>query len=152
LRNAHKLFHPRTHLLSAAAAFVDGLYNLFPGLTGAFLDAADQFILLAFDVLEVVIGELREFLFQLALGNVPVSFGGKSSHIIFLFVFSARGVARREFPFARGVPKDLGNKSNTNSSIWCRSAFLLGTWTQRLCKLQIQPGAMVCKLHQFTLP
>jgi hypothetical protein len=72
--------------LSAATAFIDGLFDLFPGLAGAFLDAADQFVLLAFDILEVVIGELREFLFQFALGNVPVSFGGESSHKILVFV------------------------------------------------------------------
>jgi len=87
LRKARKLFHPLNHSLIATAAFVNGVFDLFPGLTSAFLDAASQFVLLAFDVVEVVIGELREFLFQLALGNVPVSFGDESTHIIFVFVF-----------------------------------------------------------------
>jgi hypothetical protein len=92
----------------ATAAFVHGAFDFFPGLAGALLDAADQFIFLAFDELQVVIGELREFLFQLALGNVPVSFGGESAHMIFVFVscflFLLRDSARHEFLFARGVP------------------------------------------------
>jgi len=80
------------------AAFIHGAFNFFPGLTGAFLDAANQFILLALDELQVVIGELRKFLFQLSLGDVPVSFGGKSAHIIFVFVSVARsGTARIPF-------------------------------------------------------
>jgi hypothetical protein len=65
----------------AAAAFVYGLFDLFLGLAGPFLDAANQFVFLAFGELQIVIGKLCEFLFQFALGNVPVSFGCKSAHI-----------------------------------------------------------------------
>jgi hypothetical protein len=67
----------------AAAAFIHGVFDFRLRLAGAFLDAPDQFIFLAFDELQVVIGKLREFLFQLALGDVPVSFGGESAHMIF---------------------------------------------------------------------
>jgi hypothetical protein len=76
-------FTRNIHLVFATAAFIHGAFDFFPDLAGAFLDAANQFIFLAPDELQVVIGELREFLFQLALGNVPVSFGGKSTHIFF---------------------------------------------------------------------
>jgi hypothetical protein len=78
------------HLVFATAAFVHGAFDFFPGLAGAFLDAADQFVFLALDKLEIVIRKLREFLFQLALGNVPVSFDGQSAHIIFVFVLFSR--------------------------------------------------------------
>jgi hypothetical protein len=58
----------------AGATFGESLGDFFWVLTGAFLDAADQFIFLALDKLQVVIRELREFLFQLAFGDVPVAF------------------------------------------------------------------------------
>jgi hypothetical protein len=68
----------------AAAAFVHGSFNFFFGLAGAFLNAANQFIFLALGELQVVISELCQFLFQLALGNVPVSFGGECAHILLM--------------------------------------------------------------------
>ena len=84
----------------AAAAFIHGAFDFLSGLAGAFLDAANQFVFLAFEELQVVIGELRKFLFQLALGNVPISFGGKSAHMIFAFVSAARSGAAR-IPFRK---------------------------------------------------
>ncbi len=45
------------------------------------LDAADQFILDAFRELHVILGQLREFLLQLAFGDVPNSFGTQCIHI-----------------------------------------------------------------------
>ena len=95
-----------THLTTATGTFIHRALNFFPGLPGAFLDAPDQFIFLAFDELQVVIRESCEFLFQLALGNVPVSFGCESAHMIFEFVrlFQPRDPTRREFLFASGVP------------------------------------------------
>jgi hypothetical protein len=99
------------HLVFATAAFVHGAFNFFSGLTGAFLDAAYQFVFFAFDELQVVIGELCKFLFQLALGNVPVSFGGEHAHIIFVFAFfvSATRLGAARFLFARGVPTNRRN-------------------------------------------
>ena len=88
MREFHGLSARRIHLAFTSAAFVHGAFDFFLGLAGAFLDAPDQFVFLALDELEVVIRKLREFLFQLALGNVPVSFDSESAHIIFMF-FSA---------------------------------------------------------------
>lgn len=68
------------HLVMAAATFVHGALNFFPGLAGPLLDAANQFILLALDELQLVIRKLRKPLFQLALGNVPISFGCEQTH------------------------------------------------------------------------
>jgi hypothetical protein len=59
---------------AAGRDFLDGLFDLFTGFAGALLNAAQQFILLAFGKLEIVIRELGPLLFQLALGDVPVAF------------------------------------------------------------------------------
>jgi len=53
--------------------FRDRIFDHFTGFAGAFLDPANQFILLAVGILEIVVSELRPFLFQLALGDVPVA-------------------------------------------------------------------------------
>jgi hypothetical protein len=45
---------------------------LFLGSAGALLNAPDQLILLAFDVLKVVVGEMSELLFDFALHDIPV--------------------------------------------------------------------------------
>jgi len=81
----------------ATAAFVHGSFDFFPGLSGAFLYAANQFIFLAFDELQIVIREPCKFLFQPAFGNVPVSFGGKNGHTIWLFISFCRVIQQREF-------------------------------------------------------
>jgi hypothetical protein len=81
----------------ATAAFVHGSFDFFPGLPGVFLDAANQFIFLAFDELQIVIREPCKLLFQLALGNVPVSFGGKNAHTIWLFISFCRVIQRHKF-------------------------------------------------------
>jgi hypothetical protein len=47
----------------AAAAFIDAVLLAFVGLPGAFLDAANQFVLLALHELQLVVRKLREFLF-----------------------------------------------------------------------------------------
>jgi hypothetical protein len=44
-------------------------------LAFAFLDAANQFVNLALDELRVVMHQPRQGLFQLAFGDVPISFG-----------------------------------------------------------------------------
>jgi hypothetical protein len=74
----------------ATAAFVHGTFDFFLCAASAFLNASNQFIFFALDELQIVIRQLRKFLFQLALGNVPVSFGGKSAHIILVFLFLPR--------------------------------------------------------------
>ena len=50
-----------------------GLDSLLRG-SGAFLNAPEQFVCLAFLKLEIVIGERRPFLFEGAFENVPVAF------------------------------------------------------------------------------
>jgi hypothetical protein len=62
------------HLMPGTAAFVHGEFDFIPGLAGAFLNSADQFVLFALDELKVVVCELCELLFQFALGDIPVSF------------------------------------------------------------------------------
>src|ERR1019366_9120823 len=71
-------------LLAAArgAGFLEHLLDRLAGFPGALLNPANQFFLLAFGVLQIVIRELGPFLFQLALGDVPVAFDFKCSHNI----------------------------------------------------------------------
>jgi hypothetical protein len=70
------------NLFAAAggAGFLDGLFDRFAGFTRALLNPANQFFLHALGVLEIVIRELGPFLFQLALGNVPVAFDFECGH------------------------------------------------------------------------
>jgi hypothetical protein len=69
-------------LVAAAggAGFLQRLLDRFAGFPGTLLDPANKFFLLAFGVLEIVIRELGPFLFQLALGDVPVAFDFEFSH------------------------------------------------------------------------
>jgi hypothetical protein len=60
----------------------DGFFDRFAGFPGALLNAAQQFILLAFRKLQIVIRELGPFLFEFAFGNIPVTFYFKRVHII----------------------------------------------------------------------
>jgi hypothetical protein len=65
---------------ASGAGFFQGFLDRFAGFARALLNPADQFVLLAFDVLEIVIRELGPFLFQLALGDVPVAFNFECGH------------------------------------------------------------------------
>ena len=82
MREIRDLLARRIHLVFATAAFVHGAFDFFLGAASPFLYAANQFIFFAIDELQIVIRKPREFLFQFALGNVPVSFGGESAHMI----------------------------------------------------------------------
>src|ERR1039458_2685456 len=62
------------------AGFLDGFLDRFPGFAGAFLNPAQQFFLLAFGELEIVIRELGPLLLQLTLGDVPVAFDFECVH------------------------------------------------------------------------
>jgi hypothetical protein len=53
-------------------------------LAGAPLDTANDFVLVALLELKVIIGQVSPFLFQLALGNVPVAFHFGFIHVILL--------------------------------------------------------------------
>jgi len=73
-------------LVAAAtvAGFLERLLNRFAGFSRALLDAANQFFLLAFGVLKIVVRELGPFLLQLALGDVPVAFDFEGGHNFFV--------------------------------------------------------------------
>jgi hypothetical protein len=72
----------RDSLFAAAggAGFLDRVFDHFTGFAGELLNPANQFFLLAFGVLEIVIRELGPFLFQLAPGDVPVAFDFECGH------------------------------------------------------------------------
>jgi hypothetical protein len=67
-------------ITASGARFLDGFLDRFAGFAGALLNPAQQFFLLACDVLEIAIRELRPFLFQLALGYIPVAFDFECGH------------------------------------------------------------------------
>src|ERR1035437_5896046 len=87
---------------AGGAGFLDRLFDCFAGCARALLNPANQFFLLAFDVLEIVIRELGPFLFQLALGDVPVAFdfefGHNSLFCFCCFFSSAVNVTAKVFP------------------------------------------------------
>jgi hypothetical protein len=60
--------------MAGGAGIIDGPFNFVPRFTGPLLDAADQFVLLALDKLEVVLRELRPLLLQLASDDIPIPF------------------------------------------------------------------------------
>ena len=65
---------------ATGAGFLHGLFDRFAGFARALLDPTDQFVLFACGVLEIIICELGPFLFQLALGDVPVAFDFECGH------------------------------------------------------------------------
>lgn len=84
----------------AAAAFISGVSVYFLGPPMPFLNAANQFVLLALNELLFIIRQPRKFLFQPASGNVPVSFDGQDAHKNFLFGYVPlpRHLTRHNFP------------------------------------------------------
>src|SRR5664279_2514498 len=102
-------------LLAAArgAGFLEHLLDRLAGFPAALLNPANQFFLLAFGVLEIVIRELGPFLFQLALGDVPVSFNFEFVHnnsFCILFLFTANVTAK--------VFSELGCWITVNRNPW----------------------------------
>ena len=73
-------------MAAIAATFVNDALDFFLVLAGAFLDASDQFVFLAIHELQVVVRELRKFLFQPAFGDVPVAFHFQCVHKRFVGV------------------------------------------------------------------
>ena len=53
--------------VAGGAGVLDRLFDGFTGFAGALLDPADDLVLLAFRVLEIVVGELGHFCFRLPL-------------------------------------------------------------------------------------
>ena len=70
---------------AGAAGFFDRFFDGFTGFAGGLLDAANEFVLFAFNILEVVVGELGPFFFQLAFGDVPVAFDFECVHNVIVF-------------------------------------------------------------------
>jgi len=111
-------------ILRICAAFTNNLFHVFLGLSGAFLDVASQLLLLAFPELQVVIGELRKFLFQFAPGNVPASLDFNSIHksiaveIPFPCLTAQPNAA--ESSFAGGVPPEVGARNSHNCAALAR--------------------------------
>ena len=58
----------------------DHFFDRFARFASDLLNAADHFFLLAFEELQIVIREFGPFLFQLALGDVPVAFDFECCH------------------------------------------------------------------------
>jgi hypothetical protein len=77
---------------AGGAGFLDGLFDRFAGFARAFLNPANQLFLLAFGELQIAIREFGPFLFQLALGDVPVTFDfecGHNSYFVFVVCFDS---------------------------------------------------------------
>ncbi|MEI9864377.1 MAG: hypothetical protein WDN00_07430 [Limisphaerales bacterium] len=87
-------------------------------------------------------------MFQLALGNVPVSFGSKNIHIFDLFV-SSRRLGGTKFYFAKIMPKWSGLFCSKTKIIDVRHIFQVGLKTSSFCNLQTMPVCWPCKLHHY---
>jgi len=100
---------------------VQFLFNGFAVFAGGFLDAADQLFLLALGVGQVVIGELGPFLFELALGDVPVAFDFECVHNGFVFCWfsSAAGMAAK-YSRARAVAVPGHQRSSRTTTMMTR--------------------------------
>jgi len=57
------------------------MFNIFTGLAGALLNAANQFVFLAFNEFEIVVGKFGPLLFELSFGDVPVAFHFQCIHM-----------------------------------------------------------------------
>jgi hypothetical protein len=75
----------RSLATAGGGIFLNGVFDHFTRFAGELLNPAKQFFFLAVGVTEIVVRELRPFLFQFAFGDVPVAFDFKCSHIIFCF-------------------------------------------------------------------
>ena len=68
------------------ARFLDGVLDRFTGLSGDFLNPAQELFLLSLGILEIIVRELGPLLFQLALGDVPVAFDLECCYSVLFFV------------------------------------------------------------------
>jgi hypothetical protein len=83
-------FRAAGSLFAAAAGrgFLESLFDRFTGFAGALLNAAQQFVVLAFGKLKIIVRELGPLLFQLAFGDVPVAFAFEFVHNNSFFVLA----------------------------------------------------------------
>ena len=59
---------------------MERFFDCRTGFAGGLLNATEQFLVLPFNVLEIVIRECGPLLFQLALGNIPVALDFECVH------------------------------------------------------------------------
>jgi hypothetical protein len=55
-------------------------FHRFAAFAGAFLDAAEEFVLFPFQILRIVIGELRPLLLEFAFDEIPIAFDFQFVH------------------------------------------------------------------------
>ena len=101
--------------MASGGVFLDRAFDHFTGFAGDLLNPANQLFLLALSVLEVIIRELRPFLFQLALGDIPVAFNFECRHIVclfWLFMFFIRRPDGKLFGLSFASQTHQGGMSN----------------------------------------
>jgi hypothetical protein len=87
----------------ATTAFRNGVLFFFSP-PAAFQDAANQFVFLAIDELQVIVRKLCQLLFQLSPGDIPVSFRCKHAHKFFGFIVSTLRLGAIRIRSANSVP------------------------------------------------
>ncbi len=70
----------RSLAAAGGGGFLDCFFDRFTGFASALLNTAQKFLLPAFDVLKIVIGERGPLLLQFAFGDVPVAFDFEGVH------------------------------------------------------------------------
>jgi len=78
--------HVRLFTVAGGEGFLDHLFDGFTGFARTLLNPANQFFLLAFGILEIIIREFGPFLFQFTFGDVPVAFDFECVHISLCFL------------------------------------------------------------------
>jgi hypothetical protein len=81
--------------VEAAPGLLSGrFFDCFTGFAGVLLNPTKQFLGLAFDILEFVVRELGQFLFQLTLNDVAVAFDFERGHNFVILILSVRSFRR----------------------------------------------------------
>ena len=117
--------------LRSAPVLAQGAFHGVAAFAGAPLDAANQLVLLAFDVAKVVIRELGPLLLEFALGEIPVSLELEVVHNAFCCGYVVYSLC--------GAPKRRGLLRCKTSAKTCRAVDSLGNRppTGRLMKISL---------------
>jgi len=105
--------------MAGRGEFLDGLFDRFTGFAGSLLNLTEQFFALALAELEIVIRKLGPFLFQLALGNVPIAFDFEFVHNSSLcssFPFRAPSGLHSGLSVTKATGKKQNQKDKQNES------------------------------------
>lgn len=100
------LFSQAVFILTVTAATLFGGDFDFSRVAGPFLNAANQFVFLAFNELQIVAKDLRKFLFQFAFGDVPISLDDLSAHNLFSSLVAWKSAITKS-TLASGVPLQI---------------------------------------------